>query len=116
MTDAKTLTAEEIDERAQAVLWWVNNALGQPPAWSPSGSLDALAAQAKRVPELEAELAACRLAHLQDVAALEEKRDRYRKVAELALEYRRRSDEIERWPNEVPLDAALAAVGMKVEE
>jgi hypothetical protein len=61
----------------------------------------AIAAQAKRVPALETE------------------RDRYRKVAELAREYRRchgLADRMSGTEEESQLDAALVAVGMKVEE
>jgi hypothetical protein len=93
MSDAETLTAEEIDALV---------------AWAGSTNLDdcdvainKLAAQAKRVPELEAE------------------RVRYRKVAEDTLAFLRLPGAVESgvyYEAEEKLHAALAAVGMKVGE
>jgi hypothetical protein len=47
------------------------------------------------------------------VPELEAERDRYRKIAELAREHRQGQCD---WLTDPDLDAALAAVGMKVEE
>jgi hypothetical protein len=77
-----TLTADEIDEMAPDI---------------DDESLAAIAAQAKRVPELEAE------------------RDRYRKVAEEAHRVASRVVRSYRWEIS-DLLIALAAVEMKVEE
>jgi len=114
MADAKTLTVEEIDE---VLIENIEN-----------DDIRDIAAQAKRVPELEAEVARLTVlasgfwetAAIKDVARLAEECDRYRKVAEEALR-------LANWTHSAvgvslnvmvlsPLVAALAAVGMKVEE
>ena len=126
-----TLTAEEIDELCESLR------SGEPAVFvSPLGGgieLDALAAQAKRVPELEAEVA-----RLKDIYAsavrgrsdfrdatreAREELDRYRKVADAGQDFLRFCDGCSGsgfMYGDVPCDvcgafrAALAAVGMTV--
>jgi hypothetical protein len=87
-----TLTAEEIDEAWETFL-----------ASDPAPTLLAIFAQAKRVPELEAEVARLTAGAVAQLDGVVEELDRYRKVAEAAL-------------SPAQMKYYLAAVGMKVEE